>query len=58
MSKDLYQKILDASNLISQSSRSGSANYIVTGTTFLEQWMRIERRETRMRKIKNFLEIM
>lgn len=57
MSKDLYQKILDSSNLISQSSRSGSGNYIVTGTTFLEQWMRIERRENRMIKIKRFLEI-
>jgi len=43
--------------MISQSSRSGSANYIVTGTSFLEQWMKIERRETRMKKIKKFLEI-
>lgn len=54
--RELLSRITEAANVISQSSRKGSANYIIVGPSTTKAWYNINNfRIEKIRKIKRIL---
>lgn len=57
MTQSLVGKILEAANVIAKKAREPSANYIITNSNFLNNFLKEEKNKLRIYRIKKIFDL-